>query len=57
MLLSPSSNHHYGTLSYTVSDNIQLIIFSGPLKPEENNKMKHIVQIMERGNMRLKLLI
>jgi len=39
MPLSPSNSHHSETLSYTASDNIQLIIFSGPLKPEENNKV------------------
>ncbi len=39
MLLSPSNSHHSGTLSYTASDNIQLIIFSVSLKPEENNKV------------------
>jgi hypothetical protein len=42
MLLPPSSNHHSGTLSYTASDNIQLMTFNGPLKIGEDTQVKKV---------------
>ena len=42
MILPPSNNHHSGTLSYTASENIQLMTFNGPLKAGEDTQVKRI---------------
>jgi hypothetical protein len=42
IILPPSNDYHSGTLSYTASENIQLMTFNGPLKAGEDTQVKRI---------------
>jgi hypothetical protein len=56
MILSPSNNHHSGTLSYTASENIQLMTFHEQLKAGEDTQTKRIYS-PDNGNTKYEIKI